>query len=261
MEEQENNRLPQVEKMVGPNELLSASWQVYRKHFWSFVGILSLAAIVSLVIIVLGVIISLMTGGWALLSFFNSDSVLRTLPIVSIFVFTIVFLMFLSLHIMVQILGTMALTLAVRDRNSGIEIIDSYKKAWPYVRPYLWTTVLSGLVALLGFILLIIPGIILTIQLIFVPFVVLIEGLSGSKALARSRQYVRGRWWKVVGRLAILWFIFYAVSISVTLSAALLINEIIASFLGNIAFFVLVPFGMIYVYLLYENVKSLHGSN
>ncbi len=67
-----------------------------------------------------------------------------------------------------------------------------------YVR-YLGTVILVGLGAMLGFVLLIIPGIYLVIIWALVGPVVVIERISGTAALGRSRALVRDNWWRVLG--------------------------------------------------------------
>src|SRR5690606_4491634 len=61
-----------------------------------------------------------------------------------------------------------------------------------------------GLAVILGFILLIIPGIVLAVWFSQVVFIYAIEGGKGSEVLGRSRQYVIGRWWQVLGRLIVI---------------------------------------------------------
>ena len=59
----------------------------------------------------------------------------------------------------------------------------------------LWVTFLGGLLAILGLVLLIVPGVYLYICFAVAVPVLLTEGAKGRRALGRSRQLVRGRWW------------------------------------------------------------------
>jgi hypothetical protein len=54
------------------------------------------------------------------------------------------------------------------------------------------TQILVGLIVLLGFLLLIIPGIIFSLWFLIVGPVVILEGVGGTKALGRSRELMRG---------------------------------------------------------------------
>jgi hypothetical protein len=63
----------------------------------------------------------------------------------------------------------------------------------------LWVTFLGGLLAVLGLVLLIIPGIYLYVAFAVAVPALLTEGLKGRKALGRSRRLVKGRWWGTFG--------------------------------------------------------------
>jgi hypothetical protein len=60
----------------------------------------------------------------------------------------------------------------------------------------LWVLVLATLVTLAGFVALIIPGIYLGVALYFSQPALLFEDLKGRRALGRSYDLVKGRWWQ-----------------------------------------------------------------
>jgi hypothetical protein len=59
----------------------------------------------------------------------------------------------------------------------------------------LWVTILGGLLVGLGIILCIVPGVYLLVAFTVAVPVLLTEGVKGRRALGRSRDLVRGRWW------------------------------------------------------------------
>ncbi|MBA2383437.1 MAG: glycerophosphoryl diester phosphodiesterase membrane domain-containing protein [Actinobacteria bacterium] len=63
----------------------------------------------------------------------------------------------------------------------------------------LWVSFLGGLLAILGLLLLIVPGVYLYISFAVAVPVLLTEGLKGRHALGRSRQLVKGRFWPTFG--------------------------------------------------------------
>ena len=63
---------------------------------------------------------------------------------------------------------------------------------------------ISGIVILGGSILFLIPGIIVSIYLMFVLFVFLFEKKRGIDALIQSAWYVKGFWWDLFARKLIL---------------------------------------------------------
>jgi hypothetical protein len=75
--------------------------------------------------------------------------------------------------------------------------------AVPRLAPVVWATILGGLGVLLGFLALIVPGIWLLVSWsVFVP-ALLFEGLGPPRALGRSFELVRGRWWATLGALLV----------------------------------------------------------
>ncbi len=67
------------------------------------------------------------------------------------------------------------------------------------IHSLVWVSLLGGFLTIVGFILLIIPGIYLGIAFTVAVPALLSENLRGSKALARSRRLVKGRWWPTLG--------------------------------------------------------------
>jgi len=73
-------------------------------------------------------------------------------------------------------------------------------KAWSLFGPVLWLGALQALIIFGGMVLLIIPGIYLAIALSFGQMFLVEQNVRGLKALAASRDLVRGRWWAVLWR-------------------------------------------------------------
>ena len=67
----------------------------------------------------------------------------------------------------------------------------------------LWVTILGGFIAVLGLVLIVIPGIYLYIAFSVAVPVLLTEGARGRRALGRSRRLVKGRWWGTFGVVAL----------------------------------------------------------
>jgi hypothetical protein len=106
----------------------------------------------------------------------------------------------------VSLVGTFwlegALVFAVDDVRDG-QIDSSVGEIFERVRPYLGTLILAGILAGLGiavgFLLLIVPGLILlTLWCLIVPVIVL-EGKQVGESFSRSRELVRGHAWTVFG--------------------------------------------------------------
>jgi len=94
------------------------------------------------------------------------------------------------------------------------------EKLTTYVRPakavtirLLVTYMIVGLFTSLGFLLLIIPGIIIAIRFMFAPMIAAVEEKT-VKPIDESKRLVKGRFWKLVGR-SILMVVCYNIPLSV----------------------------------------------
>ncbi len=65
----------------------------------------------------------------------------------------------------------------------------------------LWISIITSVVTIIGFILLIIPGIIAVVRLTLAPAVLVVEDVRGTKAVARSWRLTHGHSWRVLGTL------------------------------------------------------------
>lgn len=112
--------------------------------------------------------------------------------------------------IIITIVASMVLTgmyvVGLHEANRTGEF-PSFGEAWPRVSPRIGalvgTSLLAGLGILLGMILLIIPGLVLMTWWAVIAPVVMLEGRSGSSALSRSRELVRGNGWTVFGLIVV----------------------------------------------------------
>jgi hypothetical protein len=73
-----------------------------------------------------------------------------------------------------------------------VTIGRAFRRAFGLVLPLIWTGILFNLAMMGGFILCIIPGILCALWFSLYTQVVVVEGLSGFKALNRSRQLMKG---------------------------------------------------------------------
>lgn len=98
-------------------------------------------------------------------------------------------------------LRLMLATLKLADGKSIGDQKADMKKAWGLFWPTIWVGILQFLVIMGGLLLLVIPGIFLSIALSFSQLSLIDRGRHGLAALSASRDLVRGRWWPVLWRL------------------------------------------------------------
>ena len=235
-------------KLPDPGALLEDTWSIYKSRFWTFVGILLVPTLVVILLIVA-----------LTFAFLNLKSFELALWETIFFAFLGVLLLLIAL--LAQIWGQLSLIYAVKDREKKIGIIEAYKRAWPKILSYLWISILVGLITLVGFILLIVPGIVFAIWFSFAAFILVVEGTKGMSALLKSKEYVKGRWWPVLGRILFISIIVGIVSSLIGLIAGQIFKLIGITWLENVGSSIvsifIVPFSIIYSFLIYKNLKLL----
>ncbi|MFA5360426.1 MAG: hypothetical protein WC320_00390 [Candidatus Paceibacterota bacterium] len=135
-------------------------------------------------------------------------------------------------------------------KPSGTQLKDILKEAWLKLGQGLGVFILTMLFVGLGTLLFIIPGIIIAIFLCFSLYICVLESKGGMDALKASWNLVEGNWWNVFGRSFLLGIIFSAIYF--------LFIAISASGILPLIFQVLcVPFNIIYMYLIYLDLKKI----
>jgi len=223
---------------VTVGEILGEAWGLYTKFFKRFFVI---AAVVYLVVNLLNALVATAFG--------HGAGITVLLALIST---------------VVSFVGTFwlqgALVYAVEDVRDG-RIDTTVQQVFERVRPYLGTLIVAGLLAglgiAIGFVLLIVPGLVLLTWWCLIVPVVVLEGKPVSEAFSRSRELVRGHGWTVFGAVI--------VAIIVTAIASGIIQAIfsgLGSFLrtwigGTIASAVTGPFLAVMLTLLYFKLREL----
>lgn len=103
-----------------------------------------------------------------------------------------------------------------RDSSAG-QLIE---ETWPVVVPLIGAGILAGIGIAIGFVLLIVPGLILlTIWSVIAP-VIVVERSGAIDAFGRSRALVKGNGWQVFGVILVVYLIVTIASIVLGLIAA-----------------------------------------
>ncbi len=246
----ENQQIPpltsqsEINSLPGIGDLLSRTWQIYKERIWVFLGIMILPLLAVLFILLAGLLVILLTnllrisleGGFLLI--FN----------------LLLFIFIFILAVIIRFWPQVALLYAIKEREQKIGIKRSLAKSWPKILSYFWISLLVGIITFLGFLLFIIPGIIFTIWFSLATYVLVAEGLTGTKALSRSKQLVSGNWWRVFWRFLVI----------ITVGAIIFLPLIFIEKLANIPdiastifLFLFMLFSAIYGFLIYEDLKKL----
>lgn len=139
-----------------------------------------------------------------------------------------------TLAIVGYLLGTVACYRAVTDIHAGRDTSAavSLRFARDRLGPALWLSILViiGLVA--GFLVFFVPGVWLAVAWSVALPVLLVEGRSGTAALRRSSELVRGHWWATFGKL----FVAYVLALVAADVVAAIVTTPVALAAGSDSF-------------------------
>ncbi|MDI6740600.1 MAG: hypothetical protein QME74_09585 [Candidatus Edwardsbacteria bacterium] len=243
--------------LTGVIDLIKQSWAMYQTRLWAMAGIGFIFYVISLLIMFALAATALANVGFFL---FNASQDYKVTDWFDGFsaVTGLLFVVLMLVSLLISAYQQSALIrLASEDDKNIVSVL---KKALGRVPALFWATFIAGLLIILGLILFLIPGVILAVMFAFVGYVVVLEGVSGSQALSRSRALVRGRWWPVFWRgLGFFLLIIIPAGIAGSIVSSIIGdgNNTVSNLLT--ALFV-TPFGLVYGYNLYRNLKATSGA-
>jgi hypothetical protein len=131
--------------------------------------------------------------------------------------------------------------------SASCDEMQKFKEAlgsgWRNMWSLLWLYLMVGYIIQGGFLLFILPGIAWTVSFFAAQFIIFEEPQRGIDAMLKSRAYVKGHWWAVFGRLLV-------IIIILTIASAVPFGGIL-----------LTPFMMIYMVLIYKELRTIKGKN
>lgn len=148
----------------------------------------------------------------------------------------------------------------VQDGRRDASAAELLRSAAPVIAPLIGAGLLAGLAIGVGFLLLVVPGLILlTIWAVIAP-VIVIERTGIFKAFGRSRELVRGNGWRVFGVI----FIVFLITAFVGLLLGALGASIASGTGGRIVFNVIAstltaPIGALTAAVIYFRLREIHG--
>src|SRR5215469_11879576 len=146
----------------------------------------------------------------------------------------------------------------VRDGRVDLDLGETVRAALPYLWPVIGASILAGIGITIGFILLIVPGLILTFWSLIVPFIV----VGGSRALesfGNSWRTVRGYAWRVFGTYVLVWLILIAFGIVFGIVLRLL-PVFVRTFVNSVVTGTLIaPFLALVATLIYYRLTAAHA--
>lgn len=220
--------------MRNPFDLFGAAWNTVTSRPMIFVYVsLITAAVITLSAAVLGVD--------------PAGPEPETLPTTSEFAFILI-------SAVVGILANIAVMKAVADSTADLQGLTRFSV--DKFLSYLWVAILTGVTVVVGFILLVIPGIFLAVALSFGSYVLIFEDVRGADALKRSYGYVKGRWFGVFGRYLFLMLVGILFTIALSFATVpTLLSPYLASFVIGFLSMLGTAISTAYIYSLYTDIR------
>ena len=176
---------------ISPGEVVSRVWSIYRDQFGVLVG-------TALVLFAVQFLLALLLSG--------------SLTLVVAVLFWVISTLYQGMVV--------ELVSDVRDGRRDHSVGDLLRSVEPVLFPLMVVSVLLGVGVAIGFVLLIIPGLILmTVWSVVAPVTVL-EHPGVLAAFGRSRELVRGHGWAVFGVIILLYFAVVVISLLAGAAAA-----------------------------------------
>jgi hypothetical protein len=145
--------------------------------------------------------------------------------------------------------------------GESISIGGTYRYALRRLPAILWITLLTTIATLLGFVLLIVPGVLALVRLAFAPAALVVEGHRGMGAVRRSWRLTAGFFWRTLGTLLLSGLIVAIVSGIIGIPGELALQALgpgawpISALVNALATVLVTPFGMLVVVLLYFDLR------
>jgi hypothetical protein len=235
--------MPAPAKLMSVRELLRETRSVYQKHLYRFIALILAAFAPGLVLALLGILL------FSFVSPLSVGGVIGGIPLGAIVMYLI------SWGSCVLVKGT-----ALLVKDEPVDIVATYRSTQKRAFPLFVTMLLVGLVIFAGFLLLIIPSIIFGVWYGKSYYVSILEEQKPKASLKKSRAYVRGRFWPVLGRAMVIGILGGIVSLLLQLVLGLLIpSEMIAGVALQVIYMLLwMPFQIIFGYLVYRSLKDTY---
>jgi len=265
---QKTGRAPARPKIIATRDLFNSTLSDYRQNWKKFAYLLVIPLLLSYL------------GSLASFAFNDIPGTTATWPwqfnLAAAVVFIIFFVGLGALFVLTYI-SEFLLLKDLSQEASFNNLREWYEKAKPYFWTSIGISIVYTLLAILGFILLIVPGVIFSIFYCFAIYAVIFEGHKFEGSFGRSRELVRGYWWAVFGRFmaggavvylsyiiiggiyaGIAWLLSYAMHFQAQSSKDLftLMYDLLSIFIG----LVVGPLSMIYTYKIYRSLKEVKNN-
>jgi Membrane domain of glycerophosphoryl diester phosphodiesterase len=238
-------------RQMGIGEIIDGAVKLYRRDFLALIGIVAFVLVP--VTFAQFWVTQMMLGPVGTVP--SDEAAIQFLAVTLIF-FAVQFLI-------IQPFLVAAVARAASDAYLGepVGIGRTYRYALSRLPAILWITVLTSLLTIIGFILLIIPGIIAFVRLALAPPVLVVEDVRGTQAVRRSWRLTSGNFWRLLGLLVLSTLIATVGVLIITIPTELLALLVgpagwpISALGSTLATVLITPFSMLIIVLFYFDMR------
>ena len=223
------NGTPASGELMSINDLFSRTWEQFKQRWLLLIGIMIATVIAAAAPPML---VALLMGGMDKASFSGLVSMFMLFGLAAIGSFVVV------------CWGMAAAVSAAVDARLGFK--EAFAKAKGCWIALAWVSALYSFIVGGASLLLLIPGILTGIWFFACAYLVVEEDTRGMDALLKSKALVDGRFWPVLGRLALVWLL------------GMMLGMI--PFIGAVFSLLMAPFSMLYSVQLYRNLQETAGT-
>lgn len=153
----------------------------------------------------------------------------------------------------VSIYAYIALITAIDNPSVARTVQHSYRLSTSSFLRYLVVVLITESLVVIGMLALLLPGFLFIVWFLCAPFVVVLEKRDIFDSIRQSREYARGQWTPIFGRLIALCFIIF---VSVIIAAFFFVLTNFGEMGMYFFSWLITPFIYIYLYLLYKEIKQ-----
>lgn len=164
-------------------------------------------------------------------------------------------LILLIIGMVVSLFSYVGLMVAM-EQESMIDWRAALSAARGKVLSVVWAAILVAIVTMIGYILLVLPGIYFSVLFMLYPFAVVLEGKRGWSAAERSKELVKGRWWHVFGRLFVAGLILGLIYMIALGIAGIIDESYILPIVQFVLTVVITPISVAFSYLVFKHLKA-----
>lgn len=245
--------MKKTEKIIKSFDLIKESWFIYKKNLLKFIEVFVYGLIGAIpmfgVLLASGIYVGYLSG-----------KVSMAVNIILGLIAFVAFVISLYFAVIYSIQAKVASVLLLKNNFTPAK--DNFNSAKPYINKYLGASFLILVLVIAWGFVFIIPALIFAIYYGFATYITVLEDKRPFSAVERSYDLVRGYFWPVFGRLALIsvagLILYSLISAPMSQMADDGTPSMLYSIFVNVIWAILAPYFVVYFYKIYESLKNVN---